>query len=67
MDELHSIEIDRLHLNAPCLYSDLLKLHSAEILERFHNIYETYIKSGKSREKYMQRIEIEFKNDKMPK
>lgn len=67
MDELHNIERDRLHMNAPCQYSDLLDLHSPEILERFHNVHETYLKSGKSREKYMQRIEIEFKRNNISK
>lgn len=53
MDELHNIERDRLHMKAPCMYSDLLDSHSPEILERFHNVHETYLKNGKSREKYM--------------
>jgi len=30
-------------------------------------VHEAYLKSGKSREKYMQRIEIEFKNESLAK
>jgi hypothetical protein len=67
MNELNGIEIDRLHMNAPCQWSDLTDRHDTAILQRFQNIHETYLKSGKSREKYMQRIEIEFKNDNLNK
>ena len=32
MEELKGIEVDRLHMNAPCQWSDLLDKHSADIL-----------------------------------
>ena len=67
MSELNGIEIDRIHMNAPCQWSDLTDRHDTDILQRFQNIHETYLKSGKSREKYMQRIDIEFRNDNLNK
>jgi len=42
-------------------------MFSTAILQRFYGVHVAYTTSGKTREKYMQRIDIEFKHDNLTK
>jgi len=67
MSALHNVERERMHMNAPITYNELLEQYDQDTLQRFQAVHEAYLKSGKSREKYMQRVEIEFKSSSMTK
>jgi len=54
-------------MNAPVSYQELLEKYEQDILQRFQAVHEAYYKAGKSREKSMQRLEIEFKNEDLTK
>lgn len=67
MTELSQIERDRLDMNAPIQWPQLTELYPHDVLHRFHAIHEQYLKSGKTREKYLQRLEIEFREASLAK
>lgn len=61
MTELHEIEKERINMNAPCTYSDLTEKYPLDLVQRFQSVHDTYSKTGKSRDKLTQRLELEFK------
>ena len=65
MTELNNLERERMQMNAPVSHQELVEKYGQEILQRFQAVHEAYLKSGKSREKYIQRLEIEFRNEEL--
>lgn len=63
MNELHNLEKDRIHMKAPIQWQEISEIYTQDILSRFQAVHEQYIGGGKTREKYMQRIDIEFKHE----
>lgn len=67
MTELFKVERERLHMNAPTTHAELSQQYDADLLNRFQGIHELYQKNGKTREKYQQRLDIEFKSQGLKK
>ncbi len=64
MSELFILENERARMSAPIQYEDLIQRYDSSIIERAAAVHETYIvQGGKSRDKYMQRLALEFKSD----
>ena len=67
MSELYKVERERLHMNAPITYPELQELYDSDVLNRFQGIHELFQKNGQSREKYQQRLQIEFRSQGLKK
>jgi hypothetical protein len=67
MTELYKVEKERLQLNAPISHAELSQQFDADILNRFQAVHELFQKNGKTREKYMQRLDLEFKDQGLKK
>ncbi len=64
MGELFMLENERARMQAPVSFDELSDMFGLDVLERAQAVHDTYIvQQGKSREKYMARLSLEFKND----
>ena len=64
MSELFMLENERAKMQAPISYEELADMFGGDIIERASAVHETYVvQQGKSREKYMARMSLEFKQD----
>jgi hypothetical protein len=64
MTELFMLETERARMSAPISYEELTSQYDPYIIERASAIHDSYIvQGGKSRDKYMQRLTIEFKDE----
>jgi hypothetical protein len=62
MCELFMLENDRARMQAPISYEELCELFGSGAVERAAAIHDTYVvQGGKSREKYMARLALEFR------
>ena len=67
MQELNLVELERLRMSAPISYDELIERHDQQIILRFQAIHESYLKQGKTREKYMERLALEFREEGLAK
>jgi len=49
MTEIYKVEKERLNMNQPTTYQELIEKYDVDTLNRFQNIHELYLKNGKSR------------------
>ncbi len=61
MHDINMLELERFRINAPITLEELNENYDQSIISRFGNVHEAYLKSGKTREKYVERLKIEFK------
>lgn len=62
------MENERARMSAPIQYEELTQQYDPAIIERAAAIHDSYmVQGGKSRDKYMQRLAIEFKDESLDK
>eukprot|EP00347_Sterkiella_histriomuscorum_P002541 403367752 len=64
MHDINTLEMERFRMNEPITYEDLLNQYGQQIILRFQAVHDSYLKQGKSREKYMERITLEFRDER---
>lgn len=64
MHDINMLELERFRMKAPVTQEELGDRYGQEVLQRFGNVHEAYLKQGKTRDKYMQRLKLEFKDEK---
>jgi|LauGreDrversion4_2_1035121.scaffolds.fasta_scaffold191119_3 hypothetical protein len=63
MSELFILENERAKLSAPIQYEELVEKYSPDIISRASAVHELYcVSGGKSRDLYMERLALEFKD-----
>ena len=68
MNELFMLENERARMQAPISFDELSEMFGSSAIERAQAVHETYVvQQGKSREKYMARLGLEFKDDGLTK
>ena len=68
MTELFMLENERAKMSAPIQYEELIQQYDPALVERAAAIHDSYmVQGGKSRDKYMQRLVIEFKDEGLDK
>ncbi|CDW87601.1 UNKNOWN [Stylonychia lemnae] len=67
MHDINTLELERYRMNCPIEYEELLQQFGQQTLLRFQAIHDSYLKQGKTREMYMQRLQLEFKDEQLKK
>ena len=68
MYELFTLENERAQMQAPIQYEELIQQYDADIIARASAIHDTYlVQGGKQRERYMERLALEFKDQGLTK
>lgn len=64
MYDINMLELERFRMKAPVTQEEMSEKYGQEVMQRFGNVHEAYLKQGKTREKYMERLKLEFKEAK---